>query len=133
MSAITLHKFTVHLNTPETLVDPELVDKYEEHEIIVIHQDMLAGEREGKKRGLVGAEFGLHISDMWAWAALRRTGRYKGTLDQFLNQDVAGVKKSGEVDVDPTPEEAGTTSPSSSPESSSAPPSPTGSTKPTTP
>lgn len=63
--------------------DPDEADTFT---VQVRNGDRLRAELEGNKRGLVardGVSIGFHLSTMWIWAAMVRTGDYAESFDQF--------------------------------------------------
>lgn len=65
-------------NSPD-LDDSEL----EYHHVLVNNGDMLRAELEAGKLGVKPREAPQHLSTMWLWAALVRTGVYGGKFQAF--------------------------------------------------
>jgi len=75
-----------------------------EYVVPVILADQLRGELEGKKYGL-GTETPLHLSALWAWAAMCREGHYAGGFHDFQKACIDYNKVGDDADaddVDPT-------------------------------
>lgn len=95
--------------------------------------DQLRGELEASKRGLDrgGKTLGMHLSALWCWAALARTGDTALKFDEWVNTVAALEPVEDEApDADPTRPAASGASVSDSPSGSPAPPPPGGSTPP---
>lgn len=74
-------------------VDPDTVDDDDLQlmHVIVNHSDQLRAELEAGKQGLAkgGTTTPMHLTALWIWAALVRTGRFDGKFQDFKTRCVA--------------------------------------------
>lgn len=61
------------------------VDDLEYHHVLVHHADQLKAELEAGKVGLAKGGTGtpMHLTALWIWANLTRTGRFTGKFPEF--------------------------------------------------
>ncbi len=66
-------------------------DALECHHVVVHHADQLRAELEAGKQGLAKGGTGtpMHLTALWLWANLTRTGRYGGSFREFKTDCVA--------------------------------------------
>lgn len=65
---------------PDTATDDEL----EYHHVVVHSADQLRAELEGRKHGITDARSApMHVTVLWLWAALVRTGQYDDRFQAF--------------------------------------------------
>lgn len=68
-------------------LDPDTADERELecHHVVVHHADQLRAELEANKQGLAKGGTGapMHLTALWLWANLIRTGRYDGNFRAF--------------------------------------------------
>lgn len=65
-------------------------DQLAYHHVVIHHADQLRAELEMSKAGFSNpTKAPMHMSAMWLWAALTRTGRYPGTWQSFKAELVA--------------------------------------------
>lgn len=64
---------------PDTATDDELVY----HHVVVHHADQLRAELESSKLKLDARKFPMHLSSLWLWAAMVRTGAYTDGYQAF--------------------------------------------------
>lgn len=73
--------------------DPDTIDPDQlvAHHVVVHHADQLRAELEAGKLGLPKGGTGtpMHLTALWLWAALVRTGRFAGGFQQFKTACVA--------------------------------------------
>lgn len=69
----------------------------------IILSDQLRGELEGKRHGIDNT-YPMHLSALWAWAAMLREGHYAGTFAEFKDAclDYNKVDTGESDDLDPT-------------------------------
>jgi hypothetical protein len=70
---------------PDTAADDELAH----HHVVVHHADQLRAELEAAKLKLDARKHPMHVSSLWLWAALVRTGRYDRPYAEFKRDLVA--------------------------------------------
>jgi hypothetical protein len=89
----TLKRPAYHVWMVPDGADPDAVqdDELELHHVVVNHGDQLRAELEANKLGLAKAGTGtpMHLTALWIWAALVRTGRFDG---KFQDQAPNGFK-----------------------------------------
>lgn len=91
--------------------DDDLADIAQYHYVIVNHADQLRAELEGKRHGIVKAQDSpMHLTSLWLWASLVRTGKYDGKFAEFKDACVAydPDKEPDAADVAPDPTAAST-------------------------
>lgn len=69
---------------PDTTEDTDL----EVHRVIINSGDQLRAELEASKLGLArgGRDAPMHVSALWLWAAMVRTGRFTGDSKTFRDR-----------------------------------------------
>lgn len=73
-----------------------------EHVVELTFADQLRGELEAKKNGIPDSA-ALHVTAVWCWCALTRTGLYDQPFQQFLNVDCLDIEREDDGEnVDPT-------------------------------
>jgi hypothetical protein len=70
---------------PDTATD----DQLEYHHIVVHHADQLRAELEASKQRLDPRKHPMHLSSLWLWAALVRTGRFDAGYPEFKRALIA--------------------------------------------
>lgn len=89
----TLKRPAYHVWVAPDGVDPDTADEdqLECHHVVVHHADQLRAELEASKQGLAkgGTATPMHLTALWLWANLVRTGRYEGGFREFKTACVA--------------------------------------------
>jgi hypothetical protein len=89
----TLKRPAYHVWVVPDGADPDTVedDALELHHVIVNHGDQLRAELEANKLGLAkaGTATPMHLTALWIWAALVRTGRFDDKFQAFKSRCIA--------------------------------------------
>lgn len=72
-------------------VDPDTAteDELDYHHVVVHHADQLRAELEASKLKLDARKFPMHLSSMWLWASLVRTGVFGDNYAAFKSAMVS--------------------------------------------
>lgn len=70
---------------PDTATDEQL----EYHHVVVNHADQLRAELEANRHKLDARKHPMHVSSLWLWAAMVRTGDYDASYPEFKRALVA--------------------------------------------
>jgi hypothetical protein len=93
------------------LTDDQLAEQLEYQYVVVNHADQLRAELEAKRQGLgKPQDTPMHLTSLWLWASLVRTGRYDGKFAEFKTACIAydPDKEPDPADAEPDPTEAST-------------------------
>jgi hypothetical protein len=91
--------------------DPEDLAELDYQYVVVNHADQLRAELEAKRQGLgKPQDTPMHLTSLWLWASLVRTGRYAGKFAEFKTACIAydPDKEPDPADTEPDPTEAST-------------------------
>lgn len=81
------------------------------HHVTINHADQLRAELESKSQGLgKPQDTPMHLTALWLWAALVRTGRYEQNFATFKTECLAydPDREADDDDTGPDPTEAST-------------------------
>ena len=94
--------FIVHLRPSPTDTNLGAPD-VRELPVSVEFTDQLRTELEGPRRGIT-PDTPIHLTTMWCYHALVRTGQYAGKFQDFKDRDLVGLERVSEDgdEVDPT-------------------------------
>jgi hypothetical protein len=80
-----------HVWVAPTGTDPDTAteDELDYHHVVVHHADQLRAELEASKLKLDARKFPMHLSSLWLWASMVRTGAFDATYAEFKRAMVA--------------------------------------------